>query len=383
MAAYEDPEALFASLMADVDGDQSGLQNEDDFVDAPEHPFEHGTAMEDVIFEPSNDLDVSGGLDEVFTPLSFDQNLQIESQSSDQINNIPGPNDYEAYHPSTFEQQLHIESQGSDQIGTSSGLNGEQQYEAYATPAFDQQVHIGSQGSDQVNTLPGLVSHQSQNQTSYYSSAAEPVETINVSKQSASEKHTAAYYSILKKTSNSSQGEHTPGCSNTRSASTPPATPPHPLNSAPKTDSKPEQKIWAGPDDLRDLAKAFQREKRWHEKVAHLHPSFVLPPHRYWIGILNPGLVPRTACKEGHFTWMKGNKYTTVETIRRVYASVTMKEGAFMLGGERPKDEDCVESLDLFNDKIVLFTIADEGTPAAVGRKITEGLVPELVELDD
>jgi hypothetical protein len=43
-----------------------------------------------------------------------------------------------------------------------------------------------------------------------------------------------------------------------------------------------------------------------------------------------------------------------------------------------------VDELDLFNDKIVLFTIVDEGTQGSVGRKITDGLVTnELVEVDD
>jgi len=357
MAAFDDPNALFDSMMAEANGNQASFQDEDgEFLDAQEHPFEHDAAMEDAIFKLSNNSAFGGGPDEhTYTPSSVDQDLQAEFQSSDQIN------------------------------GHAPGLNDGQCCEAYPSSSSDQNPQTENQGSDQINA-PGLNGQQRKSQMTYYSSAAEPAETINVSKQSASEKHTAAYHSIFKKSSTStpSRSEHTPGCSNTRGASTPPTTPPHQPTSAPQPNSKPEQKIWAGPDDLRDVAKAFQREKRWHEKVAGLRPSFALAPHRYWIGVLNPGLVPRTACKEAHFTWMKGNKYTTVETIRKVYASVTMKEGVFMMGGERPKDEDCVESLDLFNDKIVLFTIAEEGTPAAVGRKITEGLVTsELVELDD
>jgi hypothetical protein len=324
MAAF-DPDSFFESAMAELNGNQASIQNEEDaeFVDAPEHQFDHDTPMDDFILEPSNSLAVSGDHDE-------------------------------AYIPSNLDQEMHIESQGSDQI----------------------------------NTAPESKRKQRQNLTPYYNPAAEPEETINVSKQSASEKHTAAYLSIFKKASPSSQGEHSAGCSNARSASTPPTTPPHQPTTAPKTDtkfdSKPNLPNWAGPDDLRDLPRAFIREKRWHDKVAHLHPPYALLPHRYWIGILNPGLVPRTACKEAHFTWMKGNKYTTVETVRRVYATITMKEGVLIMGGEKPNDEDRVDSLDLFNDKIVLFTIVDEDSPLALGRRITEGLVTqELVELDD
>ena len=56
------------------------------------------------------------------------------------------------------------------------------------------------------------------------------------------------------------------------------------------------------------------------------------------------------------------------------------------MGGERPEITDRMEELDLFNDKVVLFQVVEEGTPAAVGRLLTEGLVTkeiEVVELDD
>jgi hypothetical protein len=326
MAAFDpnDEVSFFDSAMAELNGNQATIQNEDgEFVDAPEHQFDHGLPMDDFTLELSNSLAASGDCDEAYLPSTLDPEIKIDSQSGDEILAAPEP-----------------------------------------------------KGKQRQNLMP------------YYNPAVEPEETINVSKQSASEKHTAAYLSIFAKPATSSQGEHSAGCSDTRSASTPPATPPHQPGSAPKTDTKLESKPnlphWAGPDDLRDLPRAFVREKRWHEKVAHLHPSYALPSHRYWIGILNPGLVARTACKESHFTWMKGNKYTTVETVRRVYATVTMKEGVLIMGGEKPNDEDRVDSLDLFNDKIVLFTIVDEHSPLALGRKITEGLVTqELVELDD
>lgn len=234
----------------------------------------------------------------------------------------------------------------------------------------------------------------------YYNPATEPVEAIQVNKTSASEKHSAAYHDILKQSSQFQQAQHTPNCSGSRDASAPPvtpspatpppATPPSTTTSASQSETKPaaklEQKVWLGPDDLRDVAKPFLREKRWHEKVAHLHPKCSLASHRYWIGVLAPGQNPLKACKEEHFTWMKGNRLTTVETVRNVYTATTMVEGVFMMGGERPKDTDRVEELDLFNDNIVLFRIATEGTPAAVGRLITEGLVTketEVIELDD
>jgi hypothetical protein len=386
MAAFDptDPDAFFNSAMAELNGNQASIQNDDDeFVDAPEHQFDHDTPMDEFILDPSNTLAVSGDYHEAYTTSNFDQGLHIESQSNDQIKT-----------PTNFAPGMHIENQTHDQINTPSsfdpGMHNENQInDQINTPStFDHEMYIQNQINAQINTTPEKKGKQRQNLMPFYNTAAEPAETINVSKQSASEKHTAAYLSIFKKTSTSSQGEHSSGCSNTRGASTPPATPPHQPTPGPKTDLSIDPKHnlqhYTGPDDLRDVPRPFTRERRWHEKVAHLHPTYALPPHRYWIGVLNPGRQLSTACKEHHFTWMKGNKYTTVETVRRVYATTTMKEGVLIMAGERPKDEDRVDSLDYFNDKIVLFSIVDEGSPESVGRKITEGLVTrEPVELDN
>ena len=234
---------------------------------------------------------------------------------------------------------------------------------------------------------------------SHYNPYGEPEETIKVNKSSASEKYAAAYHNSIKKPFDTFQDQHVSSCDGTRGASTPPATPPtEPFQlsgteaqAEPKSESKPEPKsegkVWLGPDDLRDVAKAVSREKRWHEKVAILHPHVPLASHRYWIGVLNPGHNPKNACKEEHFTWMKGNRLTTVETVSKVYAATTMLEDVvFMMGGERPEIQDRMEELDLFNDKVVIFKVAKEGTPASVGRLITEGLVTkeiEVIELDD
>jgi hypothetical protein len=63
-----------------------------------------------------------------------------------------------------------------------------------------------------------------------------------------------------------------------------------------------------------------------------------------------------------------------------------LEDVVFMMGGERPEIQDRMEELDLFNDKVVMFQVAKEGTPASVGRLITEGLVTkeiEVIELED
>jgi hypothetical protein len=233
----------------------------------------------------------------------------------------------------------------------------------------------------------------------HYTHYNAPEHTVEVNKPSTYEDYTAAYHNAIKRPFNTSQDQHISGCSGTRGASTPPATPPPELTqsseseakSEPKSEPKSELKlegnlkVWLGPDDLRDVAKPVRDEKRWHEKVAHLHPRVPLASHRYWIGVLNPGHNPKNASKEEHFTWMKGNRLTTVETVSKVYAATTMLEGAvFIMGGERPEIEDRMEELDLFNDKVVLFRITQEGTPASRGRLITQGLVTEeFVELLD
>lgn len=225
----------------------------------------------------------------------------------------------------------------------------------------------------------------------HYNPYGEPEGTIKVDKTGASEKYAAAYHNSIKKPFDNFQGQHVSSCDGTRGASTPPATPPpeHIQSSGtePKSEPKSEGRVWLGPDDLRDVAKPILREGRWHEKVAHLHPRVPLASHRYWIGVLNPGHNPRNACKEEHFTWMKGNRLTTVETVSRVYAATTMLEDVvFMMGGERPEIQDRMEELDLFNDKVVIFKVAKEGAPDSVGRLITEGLVTkeiEVIELED
>jgi hypothetical protein len=238
------------------------------------------------------------------------------------------------------------------------------------------------------------------NYPGHYNLYDEPKEILKVKNTGASEKYAAAYHNSIKRSLDTSQqqDQHASGCDGTRGASTPAATPPTEATqssdndakpgpkSPPKSEPKSEGKVWLGPDDLRDVAKAVLREKRWHEKVAHLHPRVPFASHRYWIGLLNPDTKPKNASKEEHFTWMKGNRLTTVETVSRVYAATTMLEGVFMMGGERPELQDRMEELDLFNDKVVMFQVAQEGTPASVGRLITEGLVTkeiEVIELDD
>lgn len=249
--------------------------------------------------------------------------------------------------------------------------------------------HVGSDAKlyNEIDLMPAV---QPSKKKTRYDPNEEMKENIQVNKTSGTEAHTAAYQAVLKKLSAASQGQHAPDCSGSRGASTPPPASPTtpPLQIASRSASGPstqpdskaepqqEEKVWLGPDDLRDVSRTIVAEKRWHNKVAHLHPAYPLAEHRYWIGVLNRGLHYRTACKESHFTWMKGNRLTTVETVRKSYEQTTMLEGGiFMTGGEKPNDGDRMEELDHFNDKIVLFRIAEPETESAVGRAISMGLV--------
>jgi hypothetical protein len=349
MATYGpiDPNAFFNSTMADINNGyaQNFDMEEDDFADALEHQGQYdGSNMDNFNTQLQDSKAASGAFDQTYTPSNFRTYGEVSAPSTSFQN------------PPMFGQTNNVQG-------------GKQRYTPF--------------------TRPG-----------HYDPFAEPEEAVNVKKTSASEKYTAAYHNAIKQSSanpqsqQASQGQHSSGCSGSRGASTPPATPPPQATQASKTEAEiktqSEEKLgerdWRGPDDLRDVAKPFLREKRWHDKVAHLHPDVPLASHRYWIGVLNVGQDPRTASKETHFTWMKGNRLTTVETVRNIYAATTMHEGAFMMGGERPEDQDRMEELDLFNDKVVLFKIVEEGTPASKGRRITEGLVTKptvFITLDD
>lgn len=396
MATYgpNDPDAFFDSAMADLNGHGQNFDMEEDeqFSDAVEHQTQYDTNMEDSKTQLPDSRVPSGAYNEVH-------------------NGVHNGVSNEAYAPySTFVPTLPQLPDGKVPIGPYGVYKGV--YDDSVNDFFDSPTTVApnapilKQTNNVQKAKPNEMRFTMPSRPEHYNPLTEPEDTIKVNKSSASEKHAAAYHNIFKKPCDTSQAsqafqasqdQHTSGCSSSRGASTPPATPPpeQQQQPAPKSsaETNPETKTelqlssrpWNGPDDLRDVAKPFLKEKRWHDKVAHLHPSIPLASHRYWIGVLNLGQDPRTATKETHFTWMKGNRLTTVETVRNVYAATTMMEGAFMMGGERPEDKNRMEELDLFNDKVVLFKIAEEGTPASVGRLITEGLVTketEVIELD-
>lgn len=280
-----------------------------------------------------------------------------------------------------------------------------------ASPANVEEKRKG--GNDAFEVAQPDVEHQMKVHSQHrvrralYDPAEETPVISAVNKSAGADKYRAAYEAATLRASYN-QGQHSSGCSGARGASTPPATPPPDTKSGfssqqdikletksgsgSHSDVKPEVKVseppWEGPDDLRDVAKFHKRLQRQHARAVPLLPNLpiVLPEHRYWVGVKNPGRPWSTVTKESHFTWMKGNRLTTVETVRKIYAATTMTEGVLILGEERPEDTDRMEELDYFNDKVILFSIVTEGSEGSQGRLLTEGLVTkeiEVIELDD
>jgi hypothetical protein len=115
MAAFDptDPDAFFNSAMAELNGNQASIQNDDgEFVDAPEHQFDHDTPMDEFILDPSTSLAVSGDFHEAYAPSNFDQELHLGNQSSEQINTPP-----------SFDPGMHNENQINNRINTPSDFD--------------------------------------------------------------------------------------------------------------------------------------------------------------------------------------------------------------------------------------------------------------------
>ena len=170
---------------------------------------------------------------------------------------------------------------------------------------------------------------------------------------------------------NFAEPEHVNGCKNTRGPSTPPDSPQ-------ETKSQPPGPRPPNPD--KDISLNLRRQKRFHDRAIDYIPRLPLAKHRYWIGVLNVGVKAENFSKEKDFTWMKGNRLTTVETVWNMYQQVTATDGiVLLLGFERVENKDRVEELDYFNDGKVIFRAVEGKEPGAEGRELCEGLIPKEV----
>lgn len=176
---------------------------------------------------------------------------------------------------------------------------------------------------------------------------------------------TGSYREFLK-------SEHRKGCKQTRRMSTPPDTGlPPPPPAGPKA-----------PDPIADLSHNSKWLKNFHNRAVQFIPRLPLATHRYWIGVLNLDVKPKYFNSEKHFTWMKGNRFTTVETVWNMYQQTTATEDfVLLLGFEKVEDRDRVEELDYFNCKKVMFRAVYKSHPDAGGRELCAGVIPQVQEV--
>lgn len=199
------------------------------------------------------------------------------------------------------------------------------------------------------------------------------------------------------------QGEANTTSLQTRRLSTPPLPLPEaPSVHAPKPAAPPAKKekhrLRPGPNIDNGITNLLRNAHKFHEKAFsylsripnHSLPAYPWPSRRYWIAVLLETKFPNQMRSERDFIWMKGNRYTTVRTVRETYLTTAFSaaEGLeIRLGGGEGVDlEDVMEELDYFGDRFVVFRAVRMDEP---GRKVApavESLVPgiadDAVEID-
>jgi hypothetical protein len=175
-----------------------------------------------------------------------------------------------------------------------------------------------------------------------------------------------------------------------RSSNPPTSTPPVPSNSRPAPPPPPRRR----PDVKRDLSNILVRHEKFHTRAQLLIPR--LPNHetldwtrRYWIAVLIEGKRPKTNNTEKDFVWMKGNRFTTVATVFHSYAVAVMADPedlALLLGFESVEMTDQMQELDYFNDRLVVFRAlkVTGNEKEAAGMSLVPNIVPasEVINLD-
>ena len=132
----------------------------------------------------------------------------------------------------------------------------------------------------------------------------------------------------------------------------------------------------------RHLALNLRKQHSFHQTALHYLPRLSLAEHRYCIGVLKLDVPPRGQQSEKNFTWMKGNRLTTVETIRNAYMVGAAEEDVVLLVGfEAPGVKVRCEELDYFHDRRVIFRAVREGHRDAEGRGLAGELVKEVIPL--
>lgn len=212
-----------------------------------------------------------------------------------------------------------------------------------------------------------------------YNPADDHEEHAKVEKENNRASYIDAYHNAIRKSA------HVPGCSGQEVVvDTPGATPPVTPAREPSTTF--HEQAWQGPNEHKDLSRTYTKYREFQAKAKALKPNHSLATHRYWIGVLHPGVSPKNPYKEDQFMWLKGNRLTTVETVMEAFGTQYIKQDfVLMLGAERLEKEVMMEECDLMNDKVVILRYMDEEDVQAKGREISGTLVTKeipIVEID-
>ncbi|KAK3724533.1 hypothetical protein LTR37_001157 [Vermiconidia calcicola] len=322
---------MFAGLPAQTDQDQdmSSDEDEDEFVDAQEEVGPESGAITNKKAASEGQVDEDGDL------VTEKDGTEMDVDDQDVAEGEDGGT--EVYGDEEEEQDLFGKTFGSSSASAGMDEDGDEDEDEEEDEAH------GGQTKQQPNV---------------------------VNKQPTSRRRT--------KLEGFDKSEHARGCTNTHTPSTP--------RDSPRAISP----ALLGPDPIKDLSPNLKRLKYFHARAIELIPRLPLAAHRYWIGVLNLDVNPKTFSKEEHFTWMKGNRFTTIETVWHMYQQTTVSENFSLLCGfEKVEMKVRMEELEYFGDKKVMLRAVHDSSAEAEGRELCEGVVPkekvvatEVIEID-
>lgn len=192
------------------------------------------------------------------------------------------------------------------------------------------------------------------------------------------------------------EGEANATARQTRRLSTPPLPIPEaPSIHAPKPAppaKKERNRLRPGANIYNDVTKLLKVAYKRHEQAFthlskipnHSLPAYPWPSRRYWIAVQLENKTPDKVRSEKDYIWMKGNRFTTVRTVRETYLTTTFSaaEGLeiWLAGGEAVELEDVMEELDYFGDRFVVFRAVRVEVMRAKGVVKAESLVKGIAD---
>lgn len=130
--------------------------------------------------------------------------------------------------------------------------------------------------------------------------------------------------------------------------------------------------------NFRKLPRRLRRYQKTHAEAIAARPNTRIANHRYWIVVIHPGRHSSQTAAEKKYTWFKGNRLTTVYTVSRIFEQKTFIDDFVLLLNEmRITREECMESLDLMNNKLIVLQCVLKTDDRARGVPITKFLVPQ------